>query len=361
MSQGPPQAQWTPNGAMVGQITSLLKLFNTPSQDAQQQALKLQQDYQRHPEYMCYLALVMCSPDCDRVLRQQAALALKNFVRLAYGTASPLVKTHVKQSVMRMLGDAVVRRPAAYVVSSIVEKEEGFARWPGLLESLLQGMTSPNSTVVDGTLYCMELLCEDCTRELIDHQGRPLNAIMPVLIAMLKTPLRLRALRAINRFIVDFPNALKVNLNAFLEGVFLASNDTDPQVLFQVCRTFTTFCDIKPAFVGQHIGNIASFMLRQTSASAPPDVRSEACEFWQVLSEQVCWHEVLRSKVPQLLPQFLDGIIYNAEAVDTVMDIDDARVPLSERDIAPWFAKVRFLFSSSSSSSLFSFLLLGPS
>lgn len=82
-------------------------------------------------------------------------------------------------------------------------------------------------------------------------------------------------------------------------------------------------------------------MLAQSGKRAEPELQCEAMEFWQVLAEQVMWHEALRGKVAQLLPLLLDGILYGPEDVEALLELDDAAVPLADRHVAPWFAKGR--------------------
>lgn len=107
----------------------------------------------------------------------------------------------------------------------------------------------------------------------------------------------------------------------------------------KVCRTFNTMCDVKPDLIGPFINSVAAFMLAQSARKEDSDLQCEACEFWQVLGDQVLWHDTLRSRVPALLPVLLDGMRYTAEDVDALLELDDAAVPLAERHIAPWFAK----------------------
>ncbi len=118
---------------------------------------------------------------------------LTDVARLAqrhYGTTAPHVKQFVKQTVVRALGDAhvPVRRAVALCVANIVSKEEGFARWPGLLEGLVNALQQKQSPALcDGALYAVEMLCEDATRELQDHPSRPLNTLVPILIGFVKS------------------------------------------------------------------------------------------------------------------------------------------------------------------------------
>ena len=284
---------------------------------------------------MMYLMVVLCDGQYDRYTRQLAGLMLKNRLKKAYGTMTPQCKQYIKQCIPSVIGDGhvPVRRTAGVVVTTIVEKEEGFEQWPGLLEGLVSALQANTATVRDGALYCVELLCEDATRELEDHPKKPLNGLIPCLIAMMKREtgvLRLRALKSVNRFVTDFPNALKVNMDNFLEAVFGCANDKDAEVIRQVCKTFNTLCDLKPDFVGPYINSIANFMMAQT-ASKELEVRGEACEFWQVLSEQVFWHEVLRGRVRSLLPLLLDGMMYGKEEVEDLMELDDAMKPLKDK------------------------------
>jgi hypothetical protein len=70
-------------------------------------------------------------------------------------------------------------------------------------------------------------------------------------------------------------------------NIFLFFLGCDFFFLFQVCRTFNTLCDVKPDLIGPFINSVAAFMLAQTGRKEDSDLQCEACEFWQVLGEQV--------------------------------------------------------------------------
>lgn len=185
----------------------------------------------------------------------------------------------------------------------------------------------------------MELFFAHCFL-FLDSPKRPLNALVPVLVRLLGVPkAQLRALKCLNAFVVDWPNAMKVNAEGFLNGVFACANSKDLEVCRHVCRTFNTLCDVKPDLIGPFIKSVSVFCLAQMGAD-DSDLRCEACEFWQVLSEQVLWHDALRVSVPTLLPLLLRAITYEAEDIEALLELDDASVPLAEKHIAPWFAKV---------------------
>jgi hypothetical protein len=76
----------------------------------------------------------------------------------------------------------------------------------------LQQKPGSSNDLMDGALYAVELLCEDANRELQDHPARPLNTLVPILIGMVRAQtgsVRLRCLKSLNYFLVDFPNAIK--------------------------------------------------------------------------------------------------------------------------------------------------------
>ncbi len=337
------------NAGLMQNLQKLLQLSANTSKEAQAQVRQVTEQLQQHPEWMPHLCAVLTAPNaqCDRYQRQLAGIMLKNFVKRHYGTTSGEAREHVKRLIVRSLGDehTPVRRAAAVVIGSVVQKEEGFGKWPGLLEGLVQALGNASSpSLQDGALFCVELLCEDLTRELEDNVQRPLNALVPVLVRLMAgggdVP-RLRALRSLNAFVVDWPNAMKVNATAFLEAVFVCANSPDVEVCREVCRTFNTLCDVKPDLVSPIINSVAAFMLAQTGKKKESDLQCEAMEFWQVLAEQVMWHDTLKTRVPQLLPLLLDGIMYDSEDVEALLELDDAAQPLAERHIAPWFAKSR--------------------
>lgn len=291
------------------------------------------------------------TPDLDLYRRQLAGVLLKNVVRKLYGALPEPVKMAIKQTVLRALGDphVPVRRAVALVATTVVSKEQGFTRWPGLLEGLVQTLQSTDASPAgdalrDGALCTVELLCEDATRELQDHPMKPLNVMVPVLIAVVRNSAgtsRLRALHSLNFFLVDFPNAIKVNASALLEAVFASANDKDGRVTQQVCRTFCTLAELRPDYLGPYLGSVLAFMMAQLDASRDDDTRTEAADFWAEAVEQVAFQAGIREKVPQLLPLLLAGIVYSSDEVETLLERDDATVPLPDRDVKPFFAKNR--------------------
>lgn len=147
-------------------------------------------------------------------------------------------------------------------------------------------------------------------------------------------------MKALNCFLVDFPNALKVNAPAFLEAVFASANDKDNDVTREVCRTFGTMVEIKPDYIAPYLGSVLTFMLMQLS-SPNEDTRTEAADFWAAAAEQPAMQRQVMQHVPQLLPVLLENMVYSDDEVESLLERDDATKPLSDRDVAPFFAKAR--------------------
>lgn len=230
---------FTPDPVLMQNLIKLLQLSANPERGAQDQVRMATEQFQKHPMYMVHLCAVLVNPACDRYHRQLSGIMLKNFVRRHYGMTNTEARTLVKQMVVSAVGDehTPVRRAAGTVILSVAEKEEGFGKWPGLLEGLVEALSSAKPALQDGAMWCIGLLCEDMTRELEDHPQRPLNGLVPVLVRLLVVPqAQLRALKALNAFVVDWPNAMKVNAEAFLNGVFACANSKDVEVARQVSK-----------------------------------------------------------------------------------------------------------------------------
>ena len=246
---------WRPDDAVMGRLLALLGLGQRPEAAAQTEVRTGLEQLSSVALYSAYLAAVLGSDQIDHYRRQLAGLVLKNHVERSWGTLSLAEQALVKQRVPPALGDghAPVRRTGAQICCAVARKEEGFQRWPGLLEGIAGALQQDHSSPhFEGALYALELLAEDCTRELQDHPGRPLNALIPALIRVLhsssagQSEQQVQAMRALSAFVVDFPAALKINAQPFLQAVFAAaqSSPLHPAMARQLCRCFNTLCDV---------------------------------------------------------------------------------------------------------------------
>ena len=142
------------------------------------------------------------SPD----IRQLAGLVIKNYAFKHLHTLPPIVQQLVKQEMVAALSDILtdIRNTAAILVGKI---SESFVidTWADVIPHLLNMLEYSQHgqlVVVDGALQAVRRMCEDSVEKLsMDIVRRPLDSLIPKLIALLACPdetIRLRALETIN-------------------------------------------------------------------------------------------------------------------------------------------------------------------
>ena len=138
-------------------------------------------------------------------IRQLAGLVIKNYAFQHLPKLPPTVQQLVKQEMLHALSDALtdIRNTAAILVGKI---SESFAinTWADLLAPLLNMLEYGQHgqlVVVDGALQAVKRMCEDSADKLsMDTVRRPLDSLLPKLIALLACPeevIKLRALETI--------------------------------------------------------------------------------------------------------------------------------------------------------------------
>jgi len=142
------------------------------------------------------------SPD----IRQLAGLVIKNYAFQHLPRLPPAVQQMVKQEIIHALTDALtdIRNTAAILVGKISESFP-IDTWADVLPSLLQMLDLAQHgqlVVADGALQAVRRMCEDSVEKLsMDTARRPLDSLLPRLIALFACPedvIRLRALETIN-------------------------------------------------------------------------------------------------------------------------------------------------------------------
>merc|ERR1740123_2684849 len=103
-------------------------------------------------------------------MRQQAALQLKNIVKRSWHAIPQNVKAHVQNTIPNGLAHKNVRfrKYASAVIGMIVYK--GDESWPNLLQTLLQALCSNNITAIEGSLLCLQGLCQGQQARIEDEQ-----------------------------------------------------------------------------------------------------------------------------------------------------------------------------------------------
>ena len=162
------------------------------------------------------------SPD----IRQLAGLVIKNYAFKHLHNLPPVVQQLVKQEMVAALSDILtdIRNTAAILVGKISESFM-IDTWADVIPHLLNMLEYSQHgqlVVVDGALQAVRRMCEDSVEKLsMDTVRRPLDSLLPKLIALLACPdetIRLRALETINSTLFLFSptshyaNATRSNL-----------------------------------------------------------------------------------------------------------------------------------------------------
>ena len=249
--------------------------------------------------------------------------------------------------------------------------------WPELIPTLIRNLTTARENdlgggdgggVVQGCLETIRKIMEDGPDELSSSH---LDALIPVLIQYLSPATAattnnehlekciVLALQSLVACIANglFPNALVVQFNEYLQALSaLVSSTTTTnnnshstpsnrmvmmmKIRQWVCRSIVTLLEQRTEYLQPHLASVAPFMLQQTnpathlsSSTSSSDasllliearlVALEACEFWyafanleqhdDVYSTAGDSRETIAPLLPQLVPIFLQNMVYSAD------------------------------------------------
>ena len=251
------------------------------------------EELSKNNDFVLYLIFIFTKLEDNNahVTRQVSGLLLKNNIAQNIKGYSESVQQFIKQSVIICLSDKTktIRRTAASIISTLL-RVEGLRSWKGVLAFLHKQITTnmpSNLFAVDGALGALELICEDCTREIIQSEEKPLTALVPMWIALFQAPessIRKSALACINFFIPDMPEALTCNSQQLLKGLFALANDKDDEVVEVVCKSFNSLTECRISLVEPFLSDIIKWMLHKTK-SDDEDVALEASSFWQIITD----------------------------------------------------------------------------
>ena len=223
--------------------------------------------------------------------RTVAGLLLKNKIGLL---KDGNIVNLIKQSVLGCVVDPIrsIRRTSATLISSIL-RIQGFESWQGIItfvdQQIKSNLLNKNNIGVDGFLCTLELICEDCNREIQISPQKPLNLIMPTLIELLKMSeknILKSCLTSINSFIIDMPQAFVVLSEKFLQNIFALAvkQEMDSEVVIELCKSFNLICDNKISLVEPFLSQIIKWMMLKTK-SDDEDIAMEASNFWQIITD----------------------------------------------------------------------------
>lgn len=278
---------------------------------------------QQIPDFNNYLAYIFASlKSVKGETRQLAGIILKNNLKTLAPKMNPQALKHITQLIIQALSDetSFIRNTAGSNITSLITTM-GLERLPGLLQALLQMTTSQQQTAVEGAMAALLKICEDNATQLDSEKlGRPLNVLIPKLISFFSHPnenVRRCAVSAVVSFLGDMPNAILVNMESLLQGIFKLANDKNKRIKREVCKAFVSLLE-RPEYLKPYMKNIFEYMLHCTQ-DTDEQLALEACEFWSALTDLEGCKEYF-SLLKQFLPRFVN-FFYNFNIVQITSSI----------------------------------------
>ncbi|CAB1119753.1 unnamed protein product [Ectocarpus sp. CCAP 1310/34] len=345
-------APWSPQPEAVDEIVQLLSVLNNPAQaDQHAQAQQQLAIFQANPQFGLYLSHMMACPypsaQVDERLRQLAGLVLKNLVKTTFKSLEPQAQAIIRERVLLGARDPsqVLRHTAGSVVTTVVSSTR-LSEWPELLPALVGMLESEDPGLGDGALNTLVKICEDSARELESEElGRPLNQLVPMLLALFSHPkdsFRVMALTCVNSLISLSPQALLLNMDAYLEGLSKLASDPCASARKGVCEAMVLLVEVNVEIILPRMQGICEFML-VAQQDPDPEVSTEAGEFWMAVCDRGEGLEVLIDMLPRLIPVLVACTVYSADQIAEFESLPavDEHIPDAPEDIRPMFHRAK--------------------
>jgi hypothetical protein len=292
---------------------------------------------------------LQCSETDYHLVRSAAGIMLKNNVKSEWKNIPEESVNFVKLAVPIGLQDKnpQIRNYAGNVATEVIRKG-GLLTWPDLLPQLMDMIGNSTGQVgeeaQEGAMSAMTKICEDNPRVFLREVNgqRPLNFVLPRLIAATKSPLpkvRAGSLTAINVFAPRASQAMLNSIDDLLQHLFVLSSDTSIDVRRQVCRAFVHLVEKRPDKLQPHISGLVDYIISQQKGE-DEDLACEAAEFWLAVGEHDDLWQALRPYLNKIIPVLLECMVYSGEDIALLGgESDDEDEEDREQDIKPAFAK----------------------
>ncbi|KID70257.1 Importin subunit beta-2 [Metarhizium brunneum] len=351
---------WQPSQDSLRQLAACLRdSLSGFDKSAQKQAEVMLQQAKSSPDINNYLAYLFssahppdglqCSESDYHLVRSAAGIMLKNHVKSEWKNIPEESLNFVKMAVPMALQDKnpQVRNYAGNIATEVIRRG-GLLSWPDLLPQLMDMIGNTSGQVAneaqEGAMSAMTKICEDNPRVFLREVNgqRPLNFVLPQLIAATKSPLpkvRGGALTAINVFTPRASQAMVNSIDDLLQHLFVLSSDTSPDVRRQVCRAFVHLVERRPDKLQPHIGGLVDYIISQQKGD-DEDLACEAAEFWLAVGEHEDLWQGLQPYLHKIIPVLLECMVYSGEDIALLGgESDDEDEEDREQDIKPAFAK----------------------
>ncbi|TYZ62117.1 hypothetical protein PybrP1_012104 [[Pythium] brassicae (nom. inval.)] len=316
---------WQPQPALLQEVVSLLQAYMVPNNQVQQESYQRLQQFQQNLEFNLYLVHLLCAPLAEPNVRQLAGLLLKRNVKASdVGGSKPPAEQEVlaviRAQTLAVLADPLpaIRNAAGSVVTTFVSQYTFLDEWPELMPALLRCLELPDEHAVAGAFGALRKISEDSAAKLEHSPSRPLNALVPKLLAYFQHPnpaFRRDALECLNNVLVYLPVGLVVQMDSFLAGISQLTLDPSNDVRKLVCKSIVILLEVGVQYLLPHIESIIQFILR-ANQDADESVAIEACEFWASFCDLREFSEikhVLAPYLPQIVPLLFARMVYSEE------------------------------------------------
>lgn len=192
-------------------------------------------------------------------------------------------------------------------------------------------------------------VCEDAARDLDQEMEgvRPLNYMIPKLISFFHNPdpkLRIQAIAATSQFVMLGTQALLVNMETYLAGLFACAFDKNTEVRQEVARSLVMVLEGCPDKLEPSLPSVFDYMI-QCTKDDDEAVALEACDFWIQFCNVQTISKRLIPYLDRVVPALLDRMVYSETDLLMMGGADmDTNVPDNEQDIHPrcYKGKTRF-------------------
>lgn len=338
--------EWQPQEEGLREILTLLRESQSPDTATQRAVQQKLEELNKFPDFNNYLMFVLTKLTSeDEPTRSLSGLILKNNVKTHYNNLLPSVTNFIKTECLQAVGDPspLIRATVGILITTIACKGD-LSSWPELLPALCNMLDSADYNVCEGAFGALQKICEDSAEALdADVTNRPLDILIPKFLQFFNhssSKIRSYAIGCVNQFIIQRSQALMMNIDSFLQNLFVVATDEDPEVRKNVCSALVMLLEVRMDRLIPQIDNIIEYMLVRTQDS-DEGVALEACEFWLSLAEQPICRNVLANHLSRLVPVLVRGMKYSE--IDIILlkgDVEeDDNVPDKEEDIRPRFHK----------------------
>ncbi|KAL7753022.1 hypothetical protein RI367_001473 [Sorochytrium milnesiophthora] len=330
---------WQPDPNGLSQIVELLRNGQSPDNAVQRRVqAELYHISQTVPDFPCYLAYSLATPNESSQVRGLAGYALKAHMKSHLDSIQPPVLAYIKLRLLDAISDTdpLINNVTGSIISQMLAamKIEG---WPEALAKLLQ-MADPQSNLFEAALSTIVKICEDMSDDLVSSPTQPLNAIFPKLVPLIgeqRVRIAVLAIRGISELVHSNSPTVESHFETFLQQIFNRATDTSDELRTQVCNCLVKVLEFRPEKLQPHMDNVIKYMLHCTQ-NGEPTVALESCEFWLTLADQSSYATVLKPYLSQLVPCLLNSMVYSEdEIIEFGGDQDDAHIPDRQEDIKP--------------------------